>query len=236
MDSWGGVLLEALNAVIAVVDLFFVVFFLTRLFLCLRIFESHHNLTREQKKIEGYENKKAVFSSIVAAIALFCIFAAGTGWLLTARRFTDDFVLLAWLCFFILFGACMINLLIQSSYNKKINRLRKGRARRAKYSGNSQNRYSRAHHEKNYGDHGRHRGHQRSQQQRRDRTEQPQYDDNVMSRAEALLTLGLQEGFSQAELKARYRKLIMQVHPDRGGSDALFQRVQTAYEILRERS
>lgn len=42
-----------------------------------------------------------------------------------------------------------------------------------------------------------------------------------MSEAEALRILGLAQGASRAEVRAAHRRLMMRVHPDLGGSDAL---------------
>ena len=43
---------------------------------------------------------------------------------------------------------------------------------------------------------------------------------------------GLQPTATPAEIKATYRRLIPRVHPDSGGTDALFHQVQEAYETL----
>ncbi|MHB8319392.1 MAG: restriction endonuclease [Acidimicrobiales bacterium] len=44
--------------------------------------------------------------------------------------------------------------------------------------------------------------------------------------------LGVDAGASQAEIKVAYHRLSRQVHPDLGGSDALFRRVSEAYATL----
>lgn len=53
-----------------------------------------------------------------------------------------------------------------------------------------------------------------------------------LSRAEALAILGLQEGASNDEVIAAHRRLIQKVHPDRGGSDYLAARINTAKDTL----
>ena len=44
--------------------------------------------------------------------------------------------------------------------------------------------------------------------------------------------LGLPEGASPSDVKSAYRRLAMVHHPDRGGTDAAFQRLSRAYAIL----
>jgi curved DNA-binding protein CbpA len=44
--------------------------------------------------------------------------------------------------------------------------------------------------------------------------------------------LGLSSGATSDEIKARYRSLILRVHPDVDGPTALFRQVQEAYEVL----
>lgn len=53
-----------------------------------------------------------------------------------------------------------------------------------------------------------------------------------MSRAEALSVLGLAEGASEKDIREAYRRLMMAVHPDRGGSAWLAARLNQARSVL----
>ena len=44
--------------------------------------------------------------------------------------------------------------------------------------------------------------------------------------------LGLPRGASPQDIKTAYRKLAMEHHPDRGGDEAMFQKISQAYETL----
>ena len=44
------------------------------------------------------------------------------------------------------------------------------------------------------------------------------------------ILLGVGSGAGAAEIKQAYRRLVLQYHPDKGGSSAEFQRVQAAAE------
>ena len=55
-----------------------------------------------------------------------------------------------------------------------------------------------------------------------------------MTRAQALDVLGREAGVSLEEVRAAYRSLSKRVHPDAGGTDELFRRVNDAYERLTE--
>jgi curved DNA-binding protein CbpA len=53
-----------------------------------------------------------------------------------------------------------------------------------------------------------------------------------MSRAEALAVLGLDESAGPDEVKAAHRRLIVLVHPDRGGTPYLAARLNQARDVL----
>lgn len=46
--------------------------------------------------------------------------------------------------------------------------------------------------------------------------------------------LGLTPGCTTKDLKVAYRKLVIKLHPDKGGDNHLFDRLQLAYKILSE--
>lgn len=48
----------------------------------------------------------------------------------------------------------------------------------------------------------------------------------------ALEIFGLKKGYTEEELKTRYRELAKRVHSSRGGSDALYRNVKDAYNLL----
>jgi hypothetical protein len=55
---------------------------------------------------------------------------------------------------------------------------------------------------------------------------------SAMTREEALRILGLKDGATPDDIKAAYRKLMGQLHPDRGGSDYLAAKVNQAKDFL----
>lgn len=56
-----------------------------------------------------------------------------------------------------------------------------------------------------------------------------------LPRESALATLGLARGATLDEIKRAYRKRALETHPDRGGEQAAFVRVQRAYESASRR-
>ncbi len=56
--------------------------------------------------------------------------------------------------------------------------------------------------------------------------------DGGEERSRALQTLGLQDPVDYATIKTRYRELVMQHHPDRGGDTTLLQQLNAAMEWL----
>jgi hypothetical protein len=55
-----------------------------------------------------------------------------------------------------------------------------------------------------------------------------------MARREAFDALGLDAGASQEQIKTAYRDRVKEVHPDSGGDEESFKRVNRAYETLTE--
>jgi hypothetical protein len=60
----------------------------------------------------------------------------------------------------------------------------------------------------------------------------PRPPSAAMDEAEALRVLGLAKGATPAEIKTAYRRLMAQLHPDRGGSDYLAAKVNAAKDVL----
>jgi len=63
----------------------------------------------------------------------------------------------------------------------------------------------------------------------------PTVDDGP-TLAEAYDTLGLSPDAEMAEVKAAYREQVKETHPDSGGDEERFKRVNEAYDAIRERA
>jgi len=62
----------------------------------------------------------------------------------------------------------------------------------------------------------------------------PAARQHTMSRREALRILGLGEDADQEAIRLAHRRLLQKLHPDRGGSDYLAQRINEARDRLSE--
>ena len=60
----------------------------------------------------------------------------------------------------------------------------------------------------------------------------PRRASSGMSRAEALKVLGLEAQATEAEIRAAHRRLILQNHPDKGGTSYLAAKVNEAKDVL----
>jgi hypothetical protein len=72
----------------------------------------------------------------------------------------------------------------------------------------------------------------RAEEEEQEQAPPPRRDRATMSRAEALKVLGLSEGASEDDIRAAHRRLILQNHPDKGGSDYLASKVNEAKDVL----
>lgn len=61
---------------------------------------------------------------------------------------------------------------------------------------------------------------------------QPRWRASTMSRDEALKVLGLGPGANEDDVREAHRRLILQNHPDRGGSDYLASKINEAKDVL----
>jgi DnaJ-domain-containing protein 1 len=58
------------------------------------------------------------------------------------------------------------------------------------------------------------------------------HSGSAMSREEALKILGLQTGATEDQIRSARRRLMMQNHPDRGGSDYIGAKINEAKDVL----
>jgi hypothetical protein len=63
-------------------------------------------------------------------------------------------------------------------------------------------------------------------------TPPPERAPSGMTRTEALKVLGLTDGASEDEIRAAHRRLMLQNHPDRGGTDYLASKINEAKDFL----
>jgi hypothetical protein len=61
---------------------------------------------------------------------------------------------------------------------------------------------------------------------------QPARATTGMSRAEALKVLGLEEGAIADDIRAAHRRLMLQNHPDKGGTDYIAAKINEAKDVL----
>lgn len=60
-------------------------------------------------------------------------------------------------------------------------------------------------------------------------------DSEITTREDALDVLGLEDGASEKEIKAAYKKLIQKVHPDQDGSEWMAAKLNQARDLLLKR-
>ena len=68
------------------------------------------------------------------------------------------------------------------------------------------------------------------------RGDQPRPPASGMSRSEAYSVLGLDAGASDDAIRAAHRRLMQQIHPDKGGSNYLAAKINQAKDVLLGRS
>jgi hypothetical protein len=65
--------------------------------------------------------------------------------------------------------------------------------------------------------------------------EMPPSRKGTMSRSEALHVLGLEPGATEEQIRAAHRRLIIQIHPDKGGTSYLAAKINEAKDVLLRR-
>ena len=60
----------------------------------------------------------------------------------------------------------------------------------------------------------------------------PKRDTSIMPRDEALKVLGLGSDAGEDDIRAAHRRLMLQNHPDKGGSDYLASKINEAKDVL----
>ncbi len=62
--------------------------------------------------------------------------------------------------------------------------------------------------------------------------QEPGVVEEILSGDDPWSVLGVTKGATAAEIKSAYRRKVMSAHPDHGGTQAEFEKVQAAYEKL----
>jgi len=65
--------------------------------------------------------------------------------------------------------------------------------------------------------------------------EAPSPRRTTMSRSEALKVLGLEEGATEEQIRAAHKRLMLQIHPDKGGTSYLAAKINEAKDVLLKR-
>ena len=65
--------------------------------------------------------------------------------------------------------------------------------------------------------------------------EVPSERRGAMSRAEAFKVLGLEAGATEAQIRAAHKRLMLQIHPDKGGTSYLAAKINEAKDVLLKR-